>query len=548
MRGCTALVVIIMLLASLVPSPSGAESETGARRYVGHSARLTALIPDDWTIDPGNDVDYVGPDGFILSWPIAGDSLVSACARVAASGLFSGVALKTDAMWSGAPACRITGRFDGEEAAALVLPHPHPFEMFGTRFTHAVLLTERDDLDAIAVTIDFNPEAVTPQIYFDSLLDLIQARAYWTYAMNWDLLRQEVAVAIAGLTTLDETLGVLQLIGQRLRAAGDNHSYVLLPDRTNVFSASSGYGFLAGGTQVLLVFPDGPAQYAGLRTGDQIVAVNGEPISPFAGPIDPYVVLGTESATFTVSRPGTSTLIRIQVTQAGYNRYAPPWGGQLPGTEHLGYVGIPHFASPGYHTAFAAAGSQIVRNASEAGSCGWIVDLRLTAGGNYSPMVTAVGALLGNGRFAGWQSVSGSQTWLSYEHGTISDDDTTVSSYLLAGAGDPIEPAPPVAVLTGPQTASSGEVAALAFVGRPDTRFFGERTAGLTTPIQGFYLFNGALIGLAVAAMTDRNGTTYLEGITPDEPVSIDWTTFGTEDDPVIASARTWLLDQPSCA
>jgi hypothetical protein len=46
----------------------------------------------------------------------------------------------------------------------------------------------------------------------------------------------------------------------------------------------------------------------------------------------------------------------------------------------------------------------------------------------------------------------------------------------------------------------------------------------------------------------DRTGQVYAGPIAPDEVVPIDWTRFGTEQDPVITAALAWLQAQPECA
>jgi hypothetical protein len=76
---------------------------------------------------------------------------------------------------------------------------------------------------------------------------------------------------------------------------------------------------------------------------------------------------------------------------------------------------------------------------------------------------------------------------------------------------------PPVAVLVGPATASSGEALAIAFRGRPSTRLFGATTRGLTTSNRVFPLSDGSLLNLSTAAFADRTGTSYPNGVTPDE-------------------------------
>jgi hypothetical protein len=139
-------------------------------------------------------------------------------------------------------------------------------------------------------------------------------------------------------------------------------------------------------------------------------------------------------------------------------------------------------------------------------------------------------------------SADGQQVDWFYVDGQAKMGDTVQTevegpAYVLA------EPLPPVAVLIGPSTISSGEALAIAFRGRPNTRSFGHLTAGLSTGIGEFVLSDGAWMMLAVCASADRTGQVYGSWIEPDQVV----TQRGTEGDPPLQAAIEWLLDQPAC-
>jgi C-terminal processing protease CtpA/Prc len=87
----------------------------------------------------------------------------------------------------------------------------------------------------------------------------------------------------------------------------------------------------------------------------------------------------------------------------------------------------------------------------------------------------------------------------------------------------------------------------VAFVGRDNTRLFGEQTAGYTVGNSSYLLWDGTHLALADGAYVDRNGTVYTEGVPPDVAVTNDWATFRTADDPVIGAAAAWLQQQPGC-
>lgn len=110
-------------------------------------------------------------------------------------------------------------------------------------------------------------------------------------------------------------------------------------------------------------------------------------------------------------------------------------------------------------------------------------------------------------------------------------------------------PAPPVAILTGPETASAGEAALIAFRGRPESRSFGLPTAGLATGNTAYPLNDGALLLLTEAADMDRTGRRYVNTpIAPDVRVAFtDSDMVRGTGDPVIDAARKWLESRPAC-
>jgi C-terminal processing protease CtpA/Prc len=98
----------------------------------------------------------------------------------------------------------------------------------------------------------------------------------------------------------------------------------------------------------------------------------------------------------------------------------------------------------------------------------------------------------------------------------------------------------PVAVITGFYTMSSGEAVAIAFRGRPNTRSFGEPTAGKSTANQGERLSDGSMLLVTAALMADRNGMLYGIPIQPDERVDARAGT-AAEEDHALAAAVNWL-------
>jgi carboxyl-terminal processing protease len=94
-----------------------------------------------------------------------------------------------------------------------------------------------------------------------------------------------------------------------------------------------------------------------------------------------------------------------------------------------------------------------------------------------------------------------------------------------------------VAVLLDQRVASSGEATAIAFHGRPDTRFFGIPTCGLSTSNSMFVLSDGSSLNLSVALMADRNLVEFGEEFHPDEVIA--------DHEAAVARAMEWLRSRP---
>ncbi|WP_326981701.1 S41 family peptidase [Chryseobacterium sp. MYb264] len=148
---------------------------------------------------------------------------------------------------------------------------------------------------------------------------------------------------------------------------------------------------------------------------------------------------------------------------------------------------------------------------------GWIVDLRFNTGGNSEPMLLALYDFLGD-----------HEVWGTLDSDRKAGDKIKLSkgAYIYNGKknseiipkGELLDQTK-VAVITGLLTASSGEVTALAFKGRPHTIMIGETTLGYTTSnILTKLPFNFDM-ALTVGYDTDRNGIFY-EKIVPDIAVT----------------------------
>lgn len=182
--------------------------------------------------------------------------------------------------------------------------------------------------------------------------------------------------------------------------------------------------------------------------------------------------------------------------------------------------------------------------ADRTGSCGWVVDLRSDTGGNMWPMLAVVGPILGEGQVGMFVDADGKKSVWSIKHGAPYEDGKSAGW----GDGQPVARSmSPVAVLTGKRTASAGEAVVVAFRGRPDTRFFGERTDGVPTGHKAYRLSDGAMLILTEVKDADRTGRTYDAAIPPDQEIAKDPRPVARHRDEVLEAARSWLLKQNAC-
>ena len=225
------------------------------------------------------------------------------------------------------------------------------------------------------------------------------------------------------------------------------------------------------------------------------------------------------------------------------NLASPDPGGQLL-DQGLGHITIPGFVGMGDAADEHATEIQgMIREIDRDSPCGWVVDLRQNIGGNMWPMLAGLGPILGEGQVGAFVYPDGKQVDWTYAGGEAREGDLVQAAVL----GKPYQltaPYPPVAVLTGQRTSSSGEAMVVAFRGRPNTRSFGRVTMGLPTSNENFELSDGAWIFLTVSEFADRTGRRYSSVIPPDQ-------VFGTgsdEEDLALQAAVEWLLEQPACA
>lgn len=215
---------------------------------------------------------------------------------------------------------------------------------------------------------------------------------------------------------------------------------------------------------------------------------------------------------------------------------APPDVRLIP--TFVGYIAVAAYsgADPAAMHTYALSAHRAIKLTVPVARCGWVIDLRRNEGGNMWPMLAALKPFLGSGPLGKFEGPTASgPPW-------------------IAGVGVNAEPSADlmsldsvwVAILTGRNTASSGEAVTIAFRGRPHTRSFGQPTAGLSTANGGFPLPDGGTLFLTTALDADRTGHRYGGKIVPDELVNDSSANFAPRD-AALSAAVGWLARSSAC-
>ena len=238
----------------------------------------------------------------------------------------------------------------------------------------------------------------------------------------------------------------------------------------------------------------------------------------------------------------TPAELRSTKKAGGTNENPPVIVKRLP--NDIGYIEIGSYwgFDKEKANAYVRAAHVKLRSIDSPDICRWIVDLRRNNGGNFWPMLAAVGPILGNGFAGRFITANDSREW-GYQKGYIWFGDewhrgvnANPETYALYNEY------PLVAILTSDETASAGEATAVAFRGRPDARSFGGPTYGVSTSNSTIELSDSSLLILTSARYGDRLGRLYGGKLQPDTPVPGEWNDDYAQD-PSIAVAARWLKE-----
>jgi carboxyl-terminal processing protease len=245
------------------------------------------------------------------------------------------------------------------------------------------------------------------------------------------------------------------------------------------------------------VFPNTPAEAAGLQRGDQIKAVDGkttkgesldETVSRVRGPEG-------KDVTLTIGRQGKADF-DVTITRRQYDLPLSSWA-MVPGTK-TAMIRLEQFA-----TGATDAIKKDIQDAKAAGATSIVLDLRANPGGFVSEAVGVASQFVGDG-----------VVYQAFERDGQSKDAEVQPGGLATDI--------PLVVLANGNTASSAEIVTGAIQDAKRGKVVGEKTFGTGTVLGRFDLSDGSSLRIGVERWLTRNGRPiWHEGLDPDVKVDV---------------------------
>jgi len=254
-----------------------------------------------------------------------------------------------------------------------------------------------------------------------------------------------------------------------------------------------------GGIVVGQVFPNTPAQEAGLQRGDRVVAVDGKAttgqtqdqiISSIRGPE------GTQ-VTLTIQRAGKANF-DLTITRRKYDLPLASWT-MIPGRT-IAFLRLDSFA-----TGAGKAVTADVQAALAAGATAIIFDMRDNGGGYVGEAVDVASQFVGDGNV--YQSV---------------DRSGQTQNVPVKTGGLATSTSIPMIVLANGNTASAAEIVTGAIQDAGRGQVVGQKTFGTGTVLGRFVLDDGSVLRIGTERWLTRNGRPiWHEGLDPNVVVAL---------------------------
>jgi len=321
---------------------------------------------------------------------------------------------------------------------------------------------------------------------------------------SWDLLHKDYV----GAKELDDQSLAHAAINGMTEAVGDEgHTTFLTPDEVKETEASLsgeyvGIGTIvdesANGLRIEGVFPDSPADKAGLGVGDEITAVNGVKIaSDTVGDVAASIrgAAGT-TVKLTIDPAGPPTSRDVTLTRANVVIPVVEWA-MVPDST-IADVRLYQFSNGAIEKLMDA-----LKAAKAAGAKSIVLDLRGNPGGFVDQAIGVASQFLSSGDVFITEDADGNRT-----------------PSKVRGDGEARDL--PLTILVDRSTASAAEIVASAIQEGRNVKVVGEKTFGTGTVLNRFGLSDGSALEIGVQRwLTPSGRALWHEGLTPNQTVSL---------------------------
>jgi len=278
---------------------------------------------------------------------------------------------------------------------------------------------------------------------------------------------------------------------------------------------------------IIVVFPNSPAEIAGLQTHDSILAVNGVPVVDDNGS-QQDLLRGPEGTRIelTIQSPEQEPRF-VQITRSRVTGSIPVPSAQItsPGGKRVGYILLPTFSEDLIDEKMKEA----LRSLLEGNTLqGLVLDVRQNAGGA-DTVVRNILSLFTRGRLGYYVDRANKKRAFA-----VGAKDLQGSSKI------------PIVVLIGPNTASFGEIFAGVLKEKGRAHLIGEPTEGNIEILWAYQFEDGSRAWIARETFRPANNPEEnweLTGIIPSQIVPSNWDEFTLETDPALVAALEYFDD-----
>ena len=251
--------------------------------------------------------------------------------------------------------------------------------------------------------------------------------------------------------------------------------------------------------EIIAPFPGGPADRAGLRSGDLISHVNGDTI---------YDLTATEASRKIRGKAGEPITLTVHRGSAVFDITMYPEEVTTPNTTSLliegtdiGYISISSFTQKTYELF-----SEDLRKLTHNGASGLIIDLRNNAGGIVDSATMIANFFLPEG--ATVLSIQHKEGSARQDYSTVASNDTRKNLTI------------PIVILTNSGTASASEILTAALQENGRATVVGSRTFGKGIIQESAMWKNGYIKYTSAYYITPNGNNIHKTGITPDVEVN----------------------------